>query len=322
MEVRSRRHNYTNVEVSYSWMNKGGFDWSLVRSFLAALEHGSLLGAARALRTSQPTLGRHIAELERQLGVVLFERTGRGLLPSEDALRLADSARAMEGYAATLWRQARGAHTGAHGTVRLTASQPVACVLLPPLLTRMKEALPDVTVELVSSNAVSNLLRREADIALRMVDPAQASLVTRRIGQINISACAHRDYLRRHGKPQKPEDLQHHLLVGGDQENDVRQHAAALGLAPDTLRFGLRCDDLLAQWAAVRAGLGVGFIAEYVMRTDARVLPLLPALKLPRLPVWLTVHREIRTSARIRAVYDFLAEQVPMALSASAYAPA
>lgn len=297
-------------------MNSQGFDWSLVRAFLAAMDHGSLLAAARDIGTSQPTLGRHIAELERQLAVVLFERTGRGLVPTEQALRLAETARAMEGSAARLWRLAQGAEEGAKGTVRLSASQPVACVLLPPLLARMREVLPEVTVELVVSNAVSNLLRREADIALRMVRPQQASLITRRIAQVTIGACAHGDYLHRNGVPQRPEDLGSHLLVGGDQENDVRDHAAAMGIPPDTLRFGLRSDDLMAQWAAVRAGLGVGFISEYVMRTDPKVQPLLPTLKLPRFPIWLTVHREIRTSPRIRAVYDFLAEQVPVALSA------
>lgn len=289
----------------------------------AGLRHdrpaGSLLAAARAIGTSQPALGRHIAELERQLAVVLFERTGRGLVPTEQALRLADTARAMEGNAARLLRLAQGAEEGVKGTVRLSASQPVACILLPPLpplLARMREALPDMTVELVVSNAVSNLLRREADIALRMVDPQQASLITRRIAQVTIRACAHRDYLPRNGKPQRPEDLRAHLLVGGDQENDLRRHAAAMGIASDTLRFGLRSDDLMAQWATVRAGLGVGFINEYVLRTDPKVQPLLPTLKLPRFPIWLTVHREIRTSPRIRVVYDFLAEQVPVALSA------
>ena len=296
-------------------MNNASFDWSLVRAFLAAMDHGSLLAAARAIGTSQPTLGRHIAQLERQLAVVLFERTGRGLVPTEQALRLAATARAMEGSADRLWRLAQGAEEGAKGTVRLSASQPVACVLVPPLLARMREVLPEVTVELVVSNAVSNLLRREADIALRMVRPQQASLITRRIAQVTIGACAHRDYLHRNGTPQRPQDLGAHLLVGGDEENDVRDHAAAMGIPPDTLRFGLRSDDLMAQWAAVRAGLGVGFISEYMMRTDPKVQPLLPTLTLPRFPIWLTVHREIRTSPRIRAVYDFLAEQVPVALS-------
>ena len=157
------------------------FDWSLVRSFLAALDRGSLLGAARALNASQPTIGRHIAELESQLGVVLFERTGRGLLPSEAALRLAESARAMEGAALKLARSATVDQSGISGSVRISASQPVACVLLPPLLAQMRGVLPDVQVDLVVSNAVSNLLRREADIAVRMVQPDQATLVARRV---------------------------------------------------------------------------------------------------------------------------------------------
>lgn len=146
---------------------KTDFDWRLVRSFLAALDRGSLLGAAKALRSTQPTVGRHVAELEAQFGVLLFERTGRGLLPTPTALRLAESARAMESAADQLARSVSGAEAGASGTVRITASQPVACILLPPVLAQMRQTLPEVQVELVSSNEVSNLLRREADIALR-----------------------------------------------------------------------------------------------------------------------------------------------------------
>ena len=130
------------------------FDWNLVRSFLAVLEHGSLLGAARALQSSQPTMGRHIAELETQLGTVLFERTGRGLQPTATALRLAESARAMEAGAHALARGVSGAQAGASGTVRISASQPVACLLLPPLLLRMRQQLPDIQVELVASNEI------------------------------------------------------------------------------------------------------------------------------------------------------------------------
>ena len=162
---------------------KQDFNWSLVRSFLAALDRGSLLGAARALGTSQPTVGRHIAELESQLGVVLFERTGRGLLPSETALRLAESARAMENGALQLAHKVSAAQSRITGTVRLSASQTAACHLLPPILTRMRQQLPDIEVELVVSNAGSNLLRREADTALRKGQPAQSTLIAKRIGK-------------------------------------------------------------------------------------------------------------------------------------------
>ncbi|MCE1193598.1 MAG: LysR family transcriptional regulator [Acidovorax sp.] len=295
-------------------MTSSPFNWSLVQSFLAALDQGSLLGAARVLRTSQPTVGRHIAELETQLGVVLFERTGRGLQPTPTALQLAESARTMEAGAHQLARSVSGAEAGVAGTVRITASQPVACVLLPPVLARMRQALPDVQVELVASNEVTNLLRREADIALRMVRPDQASLVARRIGTVTLGAYAHRDYLRRKGTPRQPSDLLQHELVGADRNEDILRGFTALGTAVERQHFAFRTDDLMAYWEGVRAGLGIGFVADYVARTDPGVVPVLPQLPLPELPIWLTVHREIRTSRRIRAVYDFLAQEVPQGL--------
>ena len=253
--------------------------------------------------------------LEAQLGLVLFERSGRGLVATPQALALVEAARQMEGGAARLIRLAQGSEVEQQGPVRITASQPVACWLLPPLLAQMRELLPRIEVSLVASNAVSNLLRREADIALRMLRPEQASLSMRRIGQISIVACAHADYLRRRGVPLRLQDLAGHDVVGGDNQDEIGKGMLALGLPADQLRYGLRSDDLIVQWAAVRAGLGVGFIADFVQRGDPQVSALLPMLPLPRFPIWLTVHREVHSSARIRAVYDFLAERVPLALA-------
>lgn len=297
-------------------MNDQPFDWSLARSFLAALDEGSLMAAARALGTSQPTLGRHIAELERQLGVALFERTARGLLPTPAARQLAGPARAMAHGAQALLRAAGGRQTGLAGPVRVAASQTVACVLLPPMLVRLRAALPDVEVVLVVSNELTDLLRRDADIALRMVRPQQASLVMRRLGTVAVRACAHRDYLARRGTPRSAADLAAHDLIATDRSGDLERGAAAAGLDTTGLRFALRTDDLMAQWEAVRAGLGIGFIGDAVQRCDPAVIPLLPALVLPQFPMWLAVHREIRTSARIRAVFDVLASEVGAALAA------
>ena len=295
-------------------MNTHHFNWNLVPAFLAAHEHGSLLAAARALGSSQPTVGRHISELETQLGTVLFERTGRGLAPTPAGLRLAEAARAMESGALALLSSVGTSRSTLEGTVRISASQPVACVLLPPLLAQMRQTLPGIQVELVASNAVSNLLRREADIALRMVRPVQASLVARRIGQVALSACAHRDYLARRGTPAEPADLLQHDLVGNDQVMDIPRGFSALGHSVPRERLVLRTDDLMAYWSAVRTGLGIGFVADYLLRTDPAVQRVLPQLRIPPLPIWLTVHREIRSSARIRAVYDFLAQAVPQTL--------
>ncbi len=290
------------------------FDWSLVRSFLAVLEKGSLLAASRDLQLSQPTIGRHVAELESQLGLVLFDRNGRGLLPTEAAYHLAESARIMQSGADQLARNVLGADLGASGTVRITASQPVSCYVLPPLLAQMRLSLPDVQVELVASNEVSNLLRREADIAVRMVQPEQASIIARRVGKVTLRACAHQDYLRRRGVPRQPNDLLAHDLIGGDRNDDTLKGFAAQGLVVGREQFAFRADDLIVVWQAVRAGLGVGFVSEHLIRSDPAVIPVLPKLKIEPLPVWLAVHKEIRTSKRIRAVYDFLADALPRAI--------
>ena len=290
------------------------FDWSLVRSFLAVLEKGSLLAASRHLQLSQPTIGRHVAELESQLGLVLFDRNGRGLLPTEAAYHLAESARIMQSGADQLARNVMGADLGASGTVRITASQPVSCYVLPPLLAQMRLSLPDIQVELVASNEVSNLLRREADIAVRMVQPQQASIIARRVGKVTLRACAHQDYLRRRGVPRQPNDLLAHDLIGGDRNDDTLKGFAAQGLVVGREQFAFRADDLIVVWQAVRAGLGVGFVSEYLIRSDPAVIPVLPKLKIEPLPVWLAVHKEIRTSKRIRAVYDFLADALPRAI--------
>lgn len=297
-------------------MNRA-FDWHLVPTFLAAMDKGSLLGAARLLGISQPTVGRQLAELEQQLETVLFERTGRGLKPTAMALALESPARAMAAGAAALDRQRQGAQALLAGTVRITASQPVACLLLPPILTRMQDTLPSVQTELVVSNTLSNLLEREADIALRMVRPDQGSLIAKRIADVSLSACASKTYLLHHGIPRQASDLLGHRLIGHDRLPDIVKGFAAMGYAVESDRFVLRTDDMMAYWHAVRAGLGVGFVASYVMATDSDVHAVLPELRLPSLPIWLTVHREVQTSARIRAVYDFLAQAVPTALAPS-----
>jgi DNA-binding transcriptional LysR family regulator len=288
------------------------FDWSLIRSFLSALDQGSLLGAARVLHLSQPTVGRHIVELESQLGVSLFERTGRGLVPTAMALQLAGAARSMEAGALQLSRTLSGAQTQPGGTVRITASVPVAVYLMPQLLVALRMAQPDIQVELVSSNEVSNLLRREADIAVRMVRPEQASLIGRKLGEVRLGAYAHRSYLARSGALLAAKDLLQHDLIGSDTDTAILQGFQNMGFPATREAFALRSDDLIVQWQAVRAGLGVGFCPDYMARTDPDVLRVLPRiLNIPPIPMWLAVHREIRTSQRIRATFDYLADALP-----------
>ena len=294
---------------------QAAFDWTLVRSFLAVLDAGSLMGAARQLGAQQPTLSRHVAELEAQLGAPLFERTGRGVVPTAAALAIADAARQMEMGADSLARTLTRQRETTSGTVRITTSEVAANYLLPPVLAQLQQAEPGIQIELVGSNQISNLLRREADIAVRMVRPAQSSLVARKLGDIAITACAHISYLQRAGTPRVPADLLKHRLIGYDRDDTIERGFAKLGLVLPRQSFVLRTDNQLAYGRLVAAGAGVGFVAAYNVRHWPGVQAVLPMLSVPPLPCWLAVHREIRGSALVRRVYDFLAQAIPRQLS-------
>jgi len=290
------------------------FDWALVKSFVAVLDAGSLMGAARRLQAQQPTLSRHIAELELQLGAPLFERTGRGVTPTATGLAIAEAARQMEEGASALARSLAKSRDATTGAVRITTSQVAATWLLPPLLARLQQAEPGIAVELVASNQLTNLLRREADIAVRMVRPEQGSLVARKLAEIEIVAAAHQSYLDRAGTPRRAQDLLAHRLIGYDRDETIVRGFAGMGLSMQRERFALRTDDQVAYGRLVATGAGIGFVARYNIRHWPGVVALLPQLGIPALPCWLVVHREIRGNRLVRRVYDFLAEAIPPAV--------
>ncbi|SCC95373.1 LysR family transcriptional regulator [Thiomonas sp. X19] len=298
-------------------MGQPSFDWALIRSFLAVIDAGSLMGAARRLGAQQPTLSRHMAELEAQLGVPLFERTGRGLTPTAAALAMADAARQMKLGADALSRSLEAQRQATAGTVRLSSSQVAASWLLPPVLAALRDAEPGIAVELVVSNQLSNLLEREADIAVRMVRPQQGALIARRLADIALTAAAHASYLARAGTPNKPEELLRHRLVGYDRDDTILRGFARLGLAITREDFALRTDDQVAYGQLVAAGAGIGFVAAYTLRNWPGVQAVLPELRIAPMPCWLAVHREVRASRVVRRVYDFLAEAIPREVARS-----
>ena len=294
------------------------FDWTLVRSFIAVLDAGSLMGAARTLGAQQPTLSRHLAELELQLGTPLFERTGRGVTPTAAALAIADAARQMESGADALARALAGRRAATTGSVRITTSQVAATWLLPAALAALQAEEPGIQIELVASNQLSNLLRREADIAVRMVRPTQGSLIARKLADLPIVAAAHGDYLARAGIPRRGADLLQHRLIGYDRDDTITRGFAAAGMVLPAAQFLLRTDDQVAYGQLVAAGAGIGFVAQYNIPHWPGVVALpLADVKIPPLPCWLAVHREIRGNRVVRRVYDFLAEALPSALEAA-----
>ena len=301
-------------------MPDDAFDWALVRSFLAVLDAGSVMGAARRLGARQPTLSRHLGELEAQLGTPLFERTGRGVQATAAARAIADAARQMQRGAEAMSHTLQRQQQATSGCVRITTSHVAAVYLMPPVLAALQREEPGIEIEVVASNQLSNLLRREADIALRMVRPTQGSLVARKLATLPIVAAAHESYLQRAGTPRAPAELLQHRLIGFDRDDTIERGFARLGLALPRSRFVVRTDDQVAYGRLVAAGAGIGFVARYSIAHWPGVVPLLPVLAIPPLPCWLAVHREIRGNRIVRRVFDYLAEAIPRELDGAATA--
>ncbi len=281
--------------------------WDLYRSYLAVLREGSLSGAARSLGLTQPTIGRHVEALEQALGLALFTRSLHGLAPTGAALSLRADAEAMEAAAAALRRSASGQGEDLRGTVRLTASEVVGAEVLPPILAKFQEQHPGVTIELVLSNRVEDLLRRESDIAVRMVRPTQGALVARRIGEVDLGLHAHPRYLKQRGAPATLAELDGHLLIGFDHESAFIRDAQARGFPLNREMFSLRTDSDLAQLATLRAGCGIG-ICQVPLGMRSGLERVLPEALLFKLPVWLAMHGDLRANRRCRLVFDALAE--------------
>ncbi len=285
-------------------------DWNLIKSFVAVAETGSLSAAARRLSTSQPTLGRHVAELEETLGVVLFRRGRGGYELTESGAALLERGREVGEQAAAFSRLALGTTESVAGTVRIAASEVVAAYVLPAMLARLAVEEPGIEVELVASNQVENLLRRDADIAVRMMKPTQNELVARKIADLPLTTCAARSYVERRGRPKLADELLSHDLVGYDRADDIIREFARLGVSIDRHAFRLRTDNQIVVWEAIKAGNGIGFAQRSLAAAEPLVEMLLPDLPLPTLPMWLAMHRDVRTSPRIRRVADFLYEEL------------
>ena len=283
-------------------------NWDLYRSFLAVLDGGSLSAAARALGLAQPTLGRHIEALEGALGHALFVRSQHGYLPTEHALQLKPYAEALAATAAALLRAASGSAGQVRGAVRISASEIVACEVLPPILARLHRQYPALQIELAATNHPADLLRREADIAVRMLRPVQQALVARRIGAVELGLHAHRDYLARRGTPASLAELPAHALIGFDHENafirSMKHHLGDLTRA----NFALRSDSDLAQLAALRAGFGIGICQAGIARRDPALVRLLADAFAPTLDTWLVMHEDLRESKRCSVVFAALAD--------------
>lgn len=285
-------------------------DWTLLRSFLAVVEGGSLSAAAKSMGATQPTLSRHIRELETALGVILFTRSAQGLDPTKAALGLVEDARAMGAAAEALSLKAQGRSQHLFGTVRITASVIVANLMLPPILAALRQAEPSIQIEIVASDTNQNLLRRDADIAIRMANPTQNALIARKLGDTPMGLFATRDYFDRRGRIASTDDLRNHDLIGLDRSDFLLRGFAAHGINLTREEFALRTDDAMLTWNLLLAGGGVGIAQVIIARRHSELEQAGAGIELGALPVWLVMSEEVRSNARIRRVADFLSDAI------------
>jgi len=277
--------------------------WDLHETFLEVMRTGSLSAASRALGVAQPTVRRRVEALEEALGVVLFTRAQNGLTPTDAAQAILPHAEVMASTAHALTRVASAPSDEIRGTVRLAASLVMGVEVLPPMLASLRAEHPKLELELALSNENEDLLRRDADVAVRMVAPTQAALVARKVGAIGVGLFAAESYVAAHGAPATPEALGDHALIGADRSRAFRDALIAAGLPTRRAAYALRTDHDLVHLAAVRAGFGIG-TCQVPLGADLRRV--LPEIEL-EMEVWLVTHEDLRAAPRIRAVLDHLA---------------
>ncbi len=283
-------------------------NWEWYRSFLRVVETGSLSAAGRSLGLTQPTIGRHIESLETALGLKLFTRSFDGFSPTDAAHELRPYAESLSATTAALRRVASGHGSGVRGTVRLTASEIVGVEVLPPILAALRNDHPELTIELVLSNKADDLLRREADIAVRMFRPVQEALVAKRIGGIEVGLHAHENYLARHGVPKSMSELSRHALIGFDVETEFIRSVQKKNKALTRENFAFRADSDLAQLSAIRAGFGIGACQAALAARDSKLVRVLPKAFSLTLDTWVAMHEDLRGSARCAVTFAALAK--------------
>eukprot|EP00439_Symbiodinium_sp_Y106_P089365 s1_g1901.t1 len=295
--------------------DKVTFDWNQARAFLATAEEGTLSGAARALGLTQPTLGRQVAALEESLGVLLFERVGKSLALTEAGRELLTHVQHMGDAAARFSLSAYGQSQMLEGKVSITATDSMSAYHLPQILKTIREAAPGIEIDLVASNSVQDLRRREADIAIRHARPEEPNLIAKLVNETSAHLFSSSKYLDSYGRPNSPADLADAVFIGPEDPERMLPALAEIGLNLKREQFKVTTNNGVAMYEMISQGLGIGFMPKNFMPTAnmvellqlEQVLPELPPIYVP---VWLIAHSEVHTSPRVRLVFDILADSL------------
>lgn len=284
------------------------FDWNLARAFCATADGGSLSAAARKLGLTQPTLSRQVAALEAGLGVALFERVGKRLVLTDTGLGLLEHARAMAEAADAMALQAAGKSQDVSGRVTISATDAFSAYVLPEIVERIRELAPQITLVVVATDSISDLRRREADIAIRHVRPTEPELISRLVLEMTASFYAAESWVARNGMLQSAADLCEVDLLGFEPVESFIEHLSRGGISVTADQFRIVSENAVVLWEMLRRGLGVGMMLREIADREPGLVRLLPGLPGTPVPVWLVTHRELHTSRRVRLVFDAIVE--------------
>lgn len=284
-------------------------DWDDLKTVLAIARHGTLSAAARALGTSQPTVGRRLEALEQRLGAKLFDREAIGLRATALGHSLLEGLEQMDSGASAVQRQVAARDTGLSGEIRVTSLDWLGEEVVAPMLARFGTMHPGLEIELSNDTRVYNLARREADLALRFGAFTQENLIERRVADVAYALYASDDYLQRHGRPEPGDGFAGHALAYLDRAAGEVPHEQWLPPLAHSARTVLRCNGLRAHLAAVRTGAAMAVLPCLLGEREPSLQRVALAQAMPLRPVRLGFHSDLRDTPRIRALVDFMVAQ-------------
>ncbi|WP_339721918.1 LysR family transcriptional regulator [uncultured Paraglaciecola sp.] len=285
------------------------FDWNHIRAFLVTAEKGTLSAAAKALGSTQPTLSRQVCALEAQLKLTLFERLGQRLIITKSGIELLEHAHEMGKGALNFSLTATGQSQQIEGSVVVSASELTAAFILPQIIAHLRLEEPGITIEVVVTNQASDLKRREADIAIRNFHPKQNDLIAKKLGDEVIWLYATQEYLDKFPEKTSHSELTDIQMIGFDNSNLVIDLLNKQGWQLTKQNFSLITSNQMLQLALAKQGLGVIFLPEDVAAKEPSLVRAFEHLgPIMTLPIWLVCHQELRTSRRVRRVFDFIGQ--------------
>ncbi len=285
-------------------------DWNHIRAFHATATAGSLSAAARQLGLTQPTLSRQVAALEAALGVALFDRVGRKLVLSQIGAELLARIGVMADTVDLVALTASGRVQEIRGKVSISATDTYSAYILPAMIERIRKEAPLITIAIVASNELSNLHRRDADIAIRHVAPNRPGLIGQHVRDTEAYFYASDDWIARNIVPLQRADLSDAGLIALEDTARFARYLQNIGIPVEPDDFRLVANSSVVVWEMVRRGMGVAPMLREIADRTPGVTRLLAGMAQITVPIWLVTHAEMQSSPRIRLVQGILAEEL------------